>query len=203
MELYPKIRHELGRIKRAHILYERPPEGNRTWAEDPVTGHEDAVMDDFTYSYHLFFLGASGEDFRIEFEEEGLDVENPEMVKFEGNIGCVVGVSQIAPFAVIRFGSMAHGEDGSENLPSIETEIYSEDGEPLDSDQYFSEDVGEKAFEKMAGLRNNIAKVLEQLGITILPTEEGRKIVPWLKPGEEAFLQDKVSVQNAFFFTGP
>ena len=131
VELYPKVRHGLGRIKGGHILYERPPEGNREWAEDPDTGHEDLVMDGITYSYHLLFLSPSGGDFRIEFEDEGNDMESPEMVKFEGDIGCAVGISEIAHFAVIRFSAMAHAEDGSEHLPSIE---YSEDGERLDPD---------------------------------------------------------------------
>jgi hypothetical protein len=166
-------------------------------------GNEDESMDDFTYSYHLFFLSPSGEEFRIEFEEEGLDPEIPEMVKFKGNIGCSVGVSELAPFAVIRFDSLAHGEDGSEDIPSLETVISSEDGDPFNRDQYYRNELGEKAFEKLVGLRNKIAKVLEILGITILPEEEGQKIVPWLKPTEEAFLEDKVSVQNAFFFSGP
>jgi len=203
IELYPKVRHDLGRIKEGHILYERPPEGNQEWAEDPDTGHEDPVIDDLTYSYHLLFLSPSGGAFRIEFEDEGNDMETPEMVKFEGNIGCAVGVSEIAPFAVIRFGSMAHAEDGSEQLPSIETGVYSEDGEPLALDQFYKEKLGEKAFEKLAVLRNSIAKVLEKLGIAILPEVECQKMVLWLKPGEEAFLLDKVSVQDAFFFSGP
>jgi hypothetical protein len=203
IELYPKVRHNLGRIRGGHIVYERPPEGNREWAEDPDTGHEDMVIDDIAYSYHLLFLSPSGEEFRIEFEDEGGSMENPEMVKFEGDIGCAVGVSEIAPFAVIRFSSIAHADDGSEYLPSIETGISSEDGDPLDPDQFYRGKLGEKAFKKLAGLRNSIAQVLEKLGIAILPEEECQKIVPWLKPGEEAFLLDEVSVQNAFFFTGP
>jgi len=202
-DLYPKVRRDLGRIKGGHIVYERPPEGDREWAEDPDTGHDDMVVENIAYSYHLLFLSASGEEFRIEFEDEGGSMENPETVKFEGNIGCALGISEVAPFAVIRFSSIAHAEDGSELLPSIETGISSEDGETFDSDQFYTEKLGEKAFKKLADLRNSIAKVLEKLGIAILPEEECQKIVPWLKPGEEVFLLDKVSVQNAFFFTGP
>jgi len=203
LELYPKIRHDLGRIKGGHILYERPPEGDRKWTEGSDTDPEDLVTDDITYSFHLLFLSPPGEDFRIEFEDAGNDTEIPEIVKFEGNIGCVIGVSEIAPVAVIRFGSMARAEDGSEHLPSIETGIFSENGEPLDPDQFYREKLGGKAFEKLAGLRNSITTVVEKLGIAILPEEECQKIVPWLKPGEEAFLLDKVSVQDAFFFASP
>jgi hypothetical protein len=202
-DLYPKVRRDLGRIKGGHIVYERPPEGNREWAEDPDTGHEDMVVEDIAYSYHLLFLSASGEEFRIEFEDECGSMENPETVKFQGSIGCALGISEIAPFAVIHFSSIAHAEDGSELLPSIETGISSEDGETFDSDQVYTEKLGEKAFKKLADLRNSIASALEKLGIAMLPEEECQKIVPWLKPGEEVFLLDKVTVQDAFFFTGP
>lgn len=53
------------------------------------------------------------------------------------------------------------------------------------------------------GLRSKISAILEKRGITVLPAEEWRKPVPWLRGGEEtlAGLGGKpIRVLDAFFF---
>ena len=76
--------------------------------------------------------------------------------------GLAIGVSLLAPFAVITESAMEVDEDGVVVAPSLSTD---ETPEP-DPD--------------LAPLRQQVAAILERRWITVLPEEEWRKPVPWL-----------------------
>jgi hypothetical protein len=62
---------------------------------------------------------------------------------------------------------------------------------------------GEEAYKTLVSLLAKISGILEKWGIDVLPAEEWRKPVPWLRGGEEALMgvEDKaVRVLGAFFF---
>ncbi len=56
----------------------------------------------------------------------------------EGRIGCSVGVSLVAPFAVGALAEMECFENGSRSEPDIELHIYSLDGKKIDPGDQFS-----------------------------------------------------------------
>jgi len=54
-------------------------------------------------------------------------------------------------------------------------------------------------------LRARITGILERHGIAVLPNEEWRKPVSWLRGGDEAFVGiggEPIRVLDAFFFKG-
>jgi hypothetical protein len=57
-----------------------------------------------------------------------------------------------------------------------------------------------KAFVTLQKLRGVIAGILEENGITVLPAEQWRKPVPWLRAGEAVCAADPVRVLDALFF---
>lgn len=122
-----------------------------------------------------------------------------------GWIGCTVAISLLTPFAVISLNDMSVFEDGSSTEPEIELNIENEDGDSVHQEEHFRELVGEKAFAILQALRGKISAILEKLGIVVLPEEEWRKPVSWLKGGEEAFVGtngEPIRVLEAFFFEG-
>ena len=92
--------------------------------------------------------------------------------------GLAIGVSLLAPFAVITESEMEVDEGGVVEEPSLRTD---ETRQP-DPD--------------LAPLRDRVAAILEKRWITVLPEEEWRKPVPWLTWDEP----EPVRVVDALFF---
>ena len=114
-----------------------------------------------------------------------------------------MAVSLFAPFAVVELGDVSTFEDGSTTEPEIESYAETEDGERIDPDEHFRKVSGAQAFEILLKLRAKIGGILEKCGITVLPAEEWRKPVPWLRGGEDTLVgieRRPIRVLDAFFF---
>ena len=218
-DIYDDLKTKLSAIKTAALNYERDWEGNdprfdnyyqpsdRDYEEEKFDEMEPVPMGDISSSYHLFFLGLKEDRFRLACEDETLDDDgNLEEVKGRETLGCSVGISLLAPFAVIMTGSRSIYEDGSYTCPDIETYIFELNGEPVDMDDHIRQIAGEEALQAIRELKNRIASILESFGISILPGEEAEKPVPWLQPGEEVCIEmlpdETIKLKDAFFFRG-
>jgi hypothetical protein len=208
-DVYPKLTAKLWKIRGAVLLYERQPNPEPEWADgdDPF---EDPPLDtELSASYHLFFLALADKRFTYESEDEAED-EHGELQKLtgQGRLGCAMAVSVLAPVAVVRFDTMEQYDDGSSTLPDIWDNIFALDGQPIPPEVHIQERFGSQAVRALTSLRNRLTKVLEALGIALLPAAEACKPVAWLKAGEDAFVGEAavgkpITVQDAFFFRGP
>jgi len=215
-DVHPELRAAIGRLKRARLVHERQSDGGPIWFDgsDP---EEDPPDDDVrSRSYHLFFVCPEGEAFTYECEIQSLaepeceedwnEDEMPmETVAGSGQTGWSVAVSLLAPFAVITLGDMDTFEDGSISEPSIESHGLTEAGQRIDEEAEFRKSKGEQAFEILLKLRGRIAGILSQSGISVLPEEEWRKPVPWLRADEEVLvgaMDESIRVLDALFFEG-
>jgi hypothetical protein len=190
-EVYPKLRNSLSRLAKVSLVYEREPDPPPEWNAESDPDEDPPDWNENPRSYHLFFLSPVDERFSYQTEIEELDEgeeDSTEVVPGEGRYGCSVGVSLVAPFAVVTLDCMEQFENGDTTLPSIEHTFCPEKG------------VQVQVLEK---LRDRLAAILESHGIAVLPPQELAKPVPFLRPGEGTFLEGKpLTVQDAFFFEG-
>ena len=132
-----------------------------------------------------------------EFEEAGWG-NDPPMSKIPGKnwTGWQVAVSRLAPFAVIELGDFEVFENGSVTEPRIDSFDETEK-------EHLRRFLGDQRFEVLLKLRGVIEGILEKQGIAILPSEEWRKPLPWLRGGEDCFAGvegEAIRVLDAFFF---
>ena len=186
-ELYPKLHRKLSRIKGAALRYEREAEEQGHDFEDDVSDGSYLPMDDQTYSYHLFFLCPDDELFRYETNEEAdeADPDVEEVISGEGFIGCVVGVSLLAPFAIVAPNNCHEYQDGSHCCPELEICAFDENGERLTAEEFFRGQVREQGVRLLYKLCDQAAKVLASHGITVLSEQEQRQTLPWLRAGKQ------------------
>lgn len=202
--LYPKLHDELSRIKGASLRYERAAEEQVYDLKDDFD-ESSLPTDEMTYSYHLFFFYPNDGPFRYKTKEEP-DEANPaaeeEVVPGEGFIGCVVGVSLLAPFAVVALNNFHDYEDGSHSCPDLEIHAYDEGGKRLTAEEFFRSQVGEAGVRLLCSLCEQAAKVLTSHGITVLSEVEQRLKVPWLRAGKEILREERghLTVKEALFF---
>jgi hypothetical protein len=204
-----KVRAKLSKVCGAEILYARAPQGGPRWDEGSDPDEDPPDWSEDSYSYHLFFLALRGEQYQFEGQIAGEDIPEGEdepvlmTVPTVGRIGCSIGISLIAPFAVIQFNQMEHAETGSYTIPEIDCTIFNLDGTEVDLDEYFAELFEETGVRTLHALRDELTQILRSLGIAALPVEELRKGVPRLKADPEnplAATEGAVTVQEAFFF---
>jgi hypothetical protein len=217
-DVYPKLVSALHRIKSVHHIHEREADPGPVWFDgsDP----DDDPPDHFetSRSYHLFFVSPVGKDFLFETEIEtigepefiGEESEEDEWeetlveVRGTGRTGWVVAVSLVAPYAVIKFGEMTNYEDGDTTEPGIESYSEYDAGESIAPQENFRKTASPRAYKILLNLREKIAGILETSKIAVLPEEELRIPVPWLRPGKEtmAAIEGRpLSVFDAFFFS--
>jgi hypothetical protein len=122
------------------------------------------------------------------------------MISGSGSTGWSVAVSLLAPFAVIALGTTANYEDGSSDDPGIPTSTICKIGEQYDPEAEFRNAKGEEAFATLMKVRVRICGILSRYGIHVLPEEEWRKPVPWLRAAEEVLVGEPICVLDAFFF---
>jgi len=207
-ELYPKLHRDLSRVKGASLRYEQKPEDRRPgeddWDSDDSDWSDSLPIDDRTHSYHLFFICPDDKLFRYETETEEPAEEDPdveEVVAGQGFIGCVVGVSLLARFAIVGLNCFDEYENGSHSCPGLDLCAWGEDGKRVTADQHFRSQVGEEGMRLLYSLRDRIAKVLASHRIRVLSQQEQQKAVPWLRAGEEVLKEEgPVTVKDALFF---
>jgi hypothetical protein len=214
--VHPKLGAAIQRLKGARLEHEREPGGEPVWFDDSDPEEDPPDNQKFSRSYHLFFVCPEGEAFTHETEiesfaepsgeeEESGDELSMETVAGDGKTGWSVAVSLLAPFAVITLSDMATFEDGSTSEPSIESQGYSDTGQRTDPEAEFRKFKGEQAFEILLKLRGRICSILGKYRIVVIPEEEWRKPVPWLRADEDVFVGaagEPVRVLDAFFFEG-
>jgi hypothetical protein len=205
-EIYPRLNEELSRIKGAGILYERRPEGDLHEVWDSEDDTPPPATDDQLASYHLFFVGLTDEKLTFVAESEELD-ENEVLRPVEGTgwIGCIVGVSLLAPYAAAMLGSIEDYGDDGRTLPDIQPSIFELSGEPRDLDVHFREMYDDEGVNALHALRDRIVAILQSHGVAVLPEEELRKRAPWLTADEEVlvgrrFSDDDITVRDALFY---
>lgn len=199
------------------MLYERSPKPESSGTSFSLDESEPDVWDDVVWeeestSYHLMFLALRGPQFVFEGEgdteeyDDELDCVREVNVTTEGRIGCAVGISILAPFAVVHFTDMEFGEDGSVTTPDIWVDKYNLDGTPLDLDAHYRELFLDEGLKALHDLREELTGILEAHGIRVLSREELATPVPGLKPdptmsllGTEAEAKE-ATVENALFF---
>jgi len=94
-------------------------------------------------------------------------------------------------------------EGGSPTEPNLGLQVFTLEGEPMDSNDCIRDLVGEKGLRALQDLSRKIAGLLQEHEITVLSPEELRKPVPWLRGGEEVFVGaggEPVTLQDALFF---
>jgi hypothetical protein len=217
--LHPKLAKALGRIRNARLVYERDAGGGPVWWEESDCEEDPPDEIERERSYHTFFVSPEGEDFTFETESEGITEpecmtadfadagwgEDPPIgqISGSGSTGWVVAVSLLAPFAVIELGDMVAFEDGSTTEPEIESYGQTADGGLVDPEDTFREVHSAQSNKIIASLRAQLAEILQGFGITVLPAEEWRKPLPWLRATEETLvgLDGKpLRALDAFFF---
>ena len=215
-DIHPKLKKELQRLAGVGPLHEREPGGAPIWFEDCDSGEDPPGEHEYSRSYQLFFVSPRGEAFtnKTEIESYAEPDEDDEaggddfaMVKVggRGRTGWSVAVSLLNPFAVITLSEMSSFDDGSTSGPSIEIMDDTETGQPDVREADFRQLIGEQAFEILQELRGRISRILDKYRIAVLPEEEWRKPVPWLKADNEVFVGaagEPVRVMDAFFFEG-
>jgi hypothetical protein len=218
-EVHAKLSMAFARIPHARLVGEREAEVEEDWWDDSDPDEDPPNNMEPARSYHVFFVSPDGEAFTYateietdagpefmteDFEEADWGEDPPAArVPGEGRTGWVVAVSLLAPFAVVEFGDMATFEDGSSDEAEIEPFAETADGKRIDLEEQFRKMKGADAYKILVALRAKISGILENGGIAVLPAEEWRKPVPWLRAGEETLMavDDRaVRVLDAFFF---
>ena len=221
--VYSEIQDGLSEIEGATLPYEREWEGNPDWEgrsnwDDDEDSWEDLPMEEeLISSYHLFFLELTEVDFKFTIEndeddeweddeddeDDWDDEEGGRRRKGTGTVGCAVAVSVLTPFALIEFSDRVAFDDGSLSEPDIFSHVFDVGGEPVDMGAYFQESMGDRTVQRLASLREDITRILKTQGVTVVPAEEAKKPVPWLRP-EEGVLAgaagEELTVRDAFFF---
>ena len=202
------VRVALHRIKGTTLMYERPPEGRPHWNEESDPEGDPPDWTEEPSSYDLTFLGL--EDDRFEFEGELDEEDIPEgaedsriiTVPTAGRIGCAVGISTIAPFAVVHFTDMQWTENGSGTLPDIHPSLFELDGSAVDMEAHYEELYLEEGIRALRELRKKIAKVLRGFGIRVLSDDALRPRIPELHPDPATYLPaapPHITVEAALF----
>ena len=200
-------------------MHERKPQGGPIWFDYSDSEEDPPDDQESSRSYHLFFVCPEGEAFTYETEVESLgepgeegegenEIPNEmpmETVAGSGRIGWSVAVSLLAPFAVVTLSGMETLEDGSTSEPSIKSVAFTETGLRIDPEAEFRKFKGDQAFEMLLKLRGRICRILGRYGIGVIPEEEWRRPVPWLRADEEVLvgiMGEPVRVLDALFFEG-
>lgn len=199
---YSKLKASLSRIPEARILHEREPRSGPN--SDEGSDEEEAVWDEGSRSYYLFFVSPTGESF--EFESDTIEPDEDGIERRfggQGWTGWAVGISVIAPFAAVKFDQMEIFENGSRMEPDIEPHMFNLDGGRFDWESHAREMVDEEQLVAFKKLRAKIVQVLQKAGIAVIPEVDLNRAVPWLRAGEDALIGqagEPITVEQAFFF---
>jgi hypothetical protein len=187
---YPKLKAGVSSIPGARVLYER---------ELRVAGN----LEEGSQSYWVFFLSPT--DGGFEFETETVDPEDPDTERRypgKGWMGCMVAISAVAPFAVVRLDDLEVFENGTRMDPDVEPHMYSMEMGKLDLDEHYREMVLDEGLSVLRNLEAGIVRVLEKSGIAVIAEEDLERQAPWLVAGD-GLLRDAdkpINMQDAFFF---
>lgn len=208
-EIRDEARTALCRIKQADLAYDRPPEGRPHWDEGGDPDEDPPAWVEEPLSYDLLFLALQGMQFQFqsELEEEDFpeDADEPVLVVAPtvGRIGCAIGISIIAPFAVVRFTEMEIAESGSGTIPDIWPHMFDLDGSELDVEAHYGGLFLEEGITALRHLREAITRILDEFGIRVLSEQELNMPIPGLRPEPARNVvpgKKSATVEDALFF---
>ena len=198
--LLPSLRDALASIPQTTILHDQPPQDEPR--PDPAFDHDEnpPMVSEQSRSYHQFFVALRDTRFEYDAEDLAPDENGVERtVRGKGTWGCVVGVSLVAPVAVVILDAIETFEDGSVIQPDVHPQRFDLDMKPLDMDEHVREALGDDALAGLHDLHERIAHALDGLGVRVLSAEEAGRPVPWLRAGEGALVEGTVTVRDALF----
>lgn len=164
---------------------ERTPEDE--WAFGDVDGDEELDLD-----------GEADEALEEEWVEHECEEPDASVLRGTAVAGCNVGISLIAPFALVEFDELDSYEDGSLDLPSVHS-VGALDPDVSADD--FGERLSEKAWNRLKELRECIVKNIDSCGIRVLSSKELETPVPFLRPDDGIIPgEDQVTLRSALFF---
>jgi hypothetical protein len=208
-QIRDEVRTALSRIKGIDVTYDRPPEERSHWEDGADPDKDPPTWVEEPSSYDLLFLALRGKEFEFEGEldeehlPEGADEPVSIIVPSVGRIGCAVGISIVAPFAVIRFTEMEWTASGSETMPDIWPHMFNLDGSELDVEAHYRELFLEEGVTGLRNLRETITRTLGEFGIRVLSEQELEYGIPELKPEptrNAVLKKKKATVKDALFF---
>jgi hypothetical protein len=205
-EIHARLERDLRNIHGASLRWRTQDEQLDAHADE---GNDLPPRDEWQ-SYYVFFLALDDDAFHFEDETTGMEeCEEPQeegtesMYAGEGWVGCAVGISLAAPYAVMNLCSYSCYEDGTTAIPDVKSFVYNEETQKqVDTDQYYRETLSQEAFQKLEALRVKIASILATHRLRILDKAVLNLRVPGLKASEEVFLEEPLRVQDTFFFRG-
>lgn len=208
-DMYEVIVTRLQSIDDAELIWERDPEGEVVYDEGDNPEEDAPLYKDDDSSFYSFFVAPTAEGFTFETDttqpvvDEDTGAEAEEVLYGEATCGCLVAVSLLGPYAVVKLNSVEEYEDGSCSDPGVEPYILDEDGNRARVEDYYGDLLGGEKLAQLVALQAEIKRVLTESGITVIPDDELAKPADWLKPGEKVFLEaEEITVQDAFFFRG-
>jgi hypothetical protein len=209
-ELYETVRPKLLTLLGTGLFYELPADDKApTWDDDDDASWDSYPIGDVSYSYRRYFLGLADPKYQITEPDEEMD-ENEHVVEVERTetLGCIVALCEFAPVAIVKLDSMGDSGEWGHTVPDICDHVFEPNGEPADPEAFFSEWFGTEAVAQAREMREAIVGELESLRITVIPGNEAKKAVPWLKAGEEVICESvsmgkPITVRDAFFFMVP
>ncbi len=190
-DIYSRLKDRLSQVPGASVKYERAPQGQTNPDEGPC-------------SYWVVFIAPTAELYNftsdsIRPDEDGVD----QPVSGEGWMGCMVAISAIAPFAVVRLDELEVYENGSKMVPEVEPHMCDFDMRPLDMEKHYLEVFDEYGLVVLTELRAAVYRILEELEIPVIPQAELERQAPGLRAGGKLRTMkagDPVTVQQAFFY---
>ncbi|MBI3682465.1 MAG: hypothetical protein HY235_18960 [Acidobacteria bacterium] len=205
-DVYPKLKAGLSRIQGSAVFYEHEPQGGPHWGEGSDPEEDPPEWNEEPRSYYLFFISLLDDRFRFETDTIEPDEDGVEQrFQGEGRIGCVVGVSLVAPFAVVTLDEMEVFENGSQSDPDVEPHIFSLDGRKLDMEERYREMVDDEGLAVLRKLQAEIVRILNDFEIAVISEEDLDKPVAWLRADDEVLVGhagEPITVRRAFFFHG-
>ncbi len=205
-DVYPRLKASLSRIRGARVLYERGTQSVPNPEKSSEAGQVSPDWDEGWRSYRLFFVSPANR--RFEFDTETIEPDEDGVERRlagQGWVGCVVGISVVAPFAAVSLDQFEVFESGSRFEPDVEPHMFSMDGGKLDLESHFREMVDDEGLSILGNLRARIVRILKDSKIAVIPEEDLDRPVPWLRAGEEALAGQAgqpITVRQAFFFQG-
>jgi hypothetical protein len=169
------LEQDVRKIQGASLLYQTKSEELHSWDDDD--GDLPRSDCDEFQSYHVFFLAPDDPEFQFEDETESLanpDDPEPEqwpdgVIPGQGWFGWAVGISLVARFAVFNPCQYSQYEDGTRDIPDVESFICCDQtNERMEKQLYYRKVLGDQSYQKLLDLRGRIAAVLREYRIELL-----------------------------------
>src|SRR6516165_3389175 len=203
------LEQDLRKIQGASLLCQTESAERHSWDDDD--GDLPAPGCDGFQSYHVFFVAPDDPEFHFEDETESLtDPDDPGaeewpdgVIPGEGWFGWAIGISLVARFAVFNPCRYSQYEDGTHDIPDVESFIYSDQtNERVETPLYYRKVLGDQRYQKLLDLRARIAAVLCEHRIEVLDEAVLDLPLPGFEADEETFSEEPLCVRDAFFFRG-